>query len=155
MTRTDPTRGTQKDYAPSRKWRPGQNVVPTSSIAEVAAASRSITMHSPDDAEHEALTAPEPPSGAEAYRGELDALRRRIDALEAAHNAAAWEINEHNKFLHLFRMAFGAMLHYPWYRFIIWLWPMPLPPFKEGKVVPYIVRADRRPVVGLSDGRSE
>src|SRR4249919_2638483 len=141
----DPRRETQQDYKPSREWKPGRNVVPTSDIKALAEKSRSIAMPDPDDAEYAELTGVDETDKRDT---ELEALRRRIDRLEATLNAAAWEINEHNKFLTNFRAQFGKMLHYPWYRFIMWLWPLPLPAYREGKTVPYITRQDRRPAYG-------
>jgi len=121
-------------------------------VRAVAELSRRIPMPHPDDAEHAALTTPdEAPRGrvirsAEDARGrDLELIMRRLDKLETTMNAASWEINQHNKFLVEFREAFGKMLFYPFYRFVVWIFPIPLPMYKKGKTVPHITRHDQTP----------
>lgn len=105
-----------------------------------------------DDEDHAEVTAtPDNKPGryireaSEAERRELKELRERIAKLEATLNAAAWEINEHNKWLFQFREAFEMAYLHPLYRFLMWLHPAPIPKYRRGRTVPYIVLRDRRP----------
>jgi hypothetical protein len=143
MTSTrDPLRGTQRDFKPSRRVRAGQNVTPTADIAAIVEQSRDVSIRTPEDAEYEELT--EVDESAKA-QDRIDALERRIAKLEAVSNASAWEVNRHDKHLIMLSKGFARMTGSPWYRFLLWIMPLPLPQYKEGRTVPYIVRYDTRP----------
>jgi hypothetical protein len=150
MTSTrDPERSTlQPDVKPTRRVRHGQNVTRTEDIAAIVERSRDIRIGEPDDAEYEELTEHDE---AAKSTDRISALELRIAKLEAVSNASAWEVNRHNKHLILLTKGFGRMTESPWYRFLLWIMPLPLPRYKEGRTVPHIVRYDTRPSYHQSD----
>jgi hypothetical protein len=73
-----------------------------------------------------------------AMRDEIAQLQKKVDELVTGHNTMS-------AYIFQFRKAFGQLLLFKWYRFIIWLWPMPMPPY-ERKYIVHSPSADRVPI---------
>lgn len=76
-----------------------------------------------------------------------DDTERRIKALEDKVSELITEHNLMSGYIETLRNDLAKHLTYPWYRFIVWLWPLPLPPYARRVVVNGFRKRDRRPVV--------
>ncbi len=78
---------------------------------------------------------------------EVEELRAEVELLK---DTVSELISEHNKmtsYIETLRGRLSSHLMYKWYRFIWWVWPLPLPPYQRRIVVNRFRKRDRRPVL--------
>lgn len=79
---------------------------------------------------------------------QLDAIRRELADLRAAHNDLVWKINAQGRWLNSFAEVFRKTLKYAPWRYCAWILPLPLPPFEEHEALSYLQQKDARPDFG-------
>lgn len=78
---------------------------------------------------------------------EVEELRAEIETLK---DTVAELITEHNMlttYIETLRNKLSSHLMYKWYRYIWWVFPLPLPPYRRRIVVNRFRKRDRRPVM--------
>ena len=83
---------------------------------------------------------------------ELDAVRRELAELRAAHNDLVWKINAQGRWLNEFGSVFRKTLRLAPWRYCAWVLPLPLPPFEEHGALAYLTLKDAKPDHG--DGQT-
>ena len=88
------------------------------------------------------------PDEVEELRAEVELLKDTVSELISEHNMMS-------SYIETLRGRLSSHLMYKWYRFICWVWPMPLPPYRRRIVLNRFRKRDRRPVLRSGDGRGD
>ena len=80
------------------------------------------------------------PDEIEEMRDEIEKLKDTVSELISEHNMMS-------TYIETLRGQLSSHLMYKWYRFIWWVWPLPLHPYQKRIVVNRFRKRDRRPVL--------
>jgi len=78
---------------------------------------------------------------------EVEELRQEIELLKDTMSELITEHNHMTLYIEELRNKLQSHLMFKWYRFIVWVWPMPLPLYRRRVVVNRFRKRDRRPVL--------
>jgi len=84
---------------------------------------------------------------------EVDELRAEIETLKDTVSELITEHNLLSSYIESLRAKLSSHLMYKWYRYIWWVWPLPLPPYRRRIVVNRFRKRDRRPVLRTAPDR--
>jgi hypothetical protein len=84
---------------------------------------------------------------------EIEELRQEIELLKDTMSEMITEHNHMTLYIEELRNKLQSHLMFKWYRFIVWMWPMPLPLYRRRVVVNRFRKRDRRPVLRTAPQR--
>lgn len=86
---------------------------------------------------------------------EVEELRAEVELLKDTVSELITEHNMMTNYIEILRDKLSSHLMYKWYRYIWWVFPLPLPPYRRRVVVNRFRKRDRRPVLRTGDGRGD